>query len=141
MMFRRLFLLAAMASGCGGGSTHTTTSDSGLSDATVLTDAGVDAAAGYLRVDYDSDQVSPAAASRVLGYLQYALAQAVSTPHELVDLADMLSADERHHQLHVLCGPRVDNGQDGFIPASAAFFEPSQQLIGHLGNKGGRRKD
>lgn len=80
----------------------------------------LDAASGELSLAYDTAHVSQVAAERVLGYLIHALSAAVAAPAERVDLGDMLGAEERHHQLEVLCGPRVNNGPDGFVPAFRA---------------------
>jgi len=98
---------------------------------------GLDAAAGHLRVDYDSARVSPIAASRVLGYVEYAMAHAVNAPDEQVDLAGMIGPDERHHQLHGLCGPRVNNGRDGFVPAfrARAAAQPHRPALHHRGRR------
>jgi len=93
----------------------------------------LDAAAGRLSVAYDTTHVSHAAADRVLGYLMYALSAAVTAPAELVDLADMLSAEERRHQMERLCGHRVNNGPDGFVAALQARMaaHPDRPAVHH----------
>ncbi len=89
--------------------------------------------AGAVRVEHDTARVSDRAAERVLGYLVHALSVAVAAPAAQVDLGDMLSAEERHHQLTALCGPSVDNGPDGFVPAFRARVaaHPDRPAIRH----------
>ncbi|MGW3687065.1 amino acid adenylation domain-containing protein [Streptomyces sp. NPDC005125] len=79
-----------------------------------------DLSAGRLTVDYDTARVSHQAADRVLGYLRHALSSATAAPDALVELSGMLSDEERHRQLHTLCGPPVNNGPDTFVPAFRA---------------------
>ncbi|MGV9306224.1 non-ribosomal peptide synthetase family protein [Nonomuraea sp. NPDC004354] len=74
---------------------------------------------GHLRITHTA-RVSRIAAERVLGYLVFALTMALSEPDATADLAEMLSDEERRYQLEDLCGPRIDNGPDGFVSAFRA---------------------
>ena len=91
----------------------------------------LDPARELLSLAYDTAHVSHHAAERILGYLIYALAAAVSDPAGPVDLARMLAAAEQRHQLEELCGPRVSNGPDGFVPAfrARAMACPDQPAV------------
>jgi amino acid adenylation domain-containing protein len=80
----------------------------------------LDAVGGEVSVSYEVSQVSHTAAERVLGYLVYALSAAVTAPTDPVDLAGMLGAEEQRRALEQLCGPQVQNGPDGFVPALRA---------------------
>lgn len=93
----------------------------------------LDAAAGRLSLAYDTAHVSHVAAERVLGYLVRALSAGVAAPDARVDLADMLGAEERRHQLDELCGPRVNNGPDGFVAAFRARVaaQPDRPAVHH----------
>jgi amino acid adenylation domain-containing protein len=95
----------------------------------------VDAAGGELHVLYDTARVSNLAAERVLGYLRFAVSAALAGPEEPADLSGMLGAEERRHQLEDLCGPRVNNGPDGFVPAFRARVSahPDRPAIHHRG--------
>ncbi|MFB6909019.1 amino acid adenylation domain-containing protein [Streptomyces bacillaris] len=93
----------------------------------------VDRTAGLLSADYDGARVSHRAAERLLGYLGHALALAVADPGAPVDLAGMLDGQEVHRQLTELCGPRVNNGPDGFVQAfrARAAAHPDRPAVHH----------
>jgi amino acid adenylation domain-containing protein len=93
----------------------------------------VDPASGELSLAYDTLHVSHATADRVLGYLGYAMTAAASQPGAAVDLAGMIGAEERRYQLEALCGPRVNNGPDGFVQAfrARAAAQPGRPAIHH----------
>ncbi|MEV6997436.1 amino acid adenylation domain-containing protein [Streptomyces sp. NPDC093982] len=94
---------------------------------------GLDRHTGRLTVDYQTAHVSHAAADRLAGYLRHALAEAVAAPDAPVELAGMLGAQERRRQLTELCGPRVSNGPDGFVPAfrARAAAHPHRPAVHH----------
>ncbi|MFE2070835.1 amino acid adenylation domain-containing protein [Streptomyces sp. NPDC059467] len=94
---------------------------------------GLDRRSGQLTVDYDTTEVSHQAADRLLGYLAHALAAAITDPDGPVDLAGMLGAEERRRQLTELCGPRVNNGPDGFVSAfrARAAAHPDRPAVHH----------
>lgn len=93
----------------------------------------LDLARGELSVAYQLDQVSHTAAERVLGYLVYALTAAVSAPTDPVDLAEMLGPQERQRAMRQLCGPQVQGGPDGFVPAfrARALLHPDRPAAHH----------
>ncbi|SBT65700.1 amino acid adenylation domain-containing protein [Micromonospora sediminicola] len=93
----------------------------------------LDSTGGELGVSYETACVSHSAADRVLGYLARALALALDDPEQRVDLGEMLSEGERRYQLDELCGPRVNNGPDGFVPAfrARAAAHPDRPALHH----------
>lgn len=93
----------------------------------------MDRAGAEISVAYDTAHVSHAAADRVLGYLVHALTAAATAPQARIDLSGMLGAEERRRQLEELCGPRVDNGPDGFVPAfrARAAAHPDRPAVRH----------
>ncbi|MFD5843284.1 non-ribosomal peptide synthetase family protein [Streptomyces chartreusis] len=103
--------------------------DPDMADVLVRLDPG----SGELGLVHDTLHVSHAAAERVLGYLLHALSAAVAEPGGLADLADALGAEERRRQLEELCGPRVNNGPDGFVPAfrARAAAHPGRPAVHH----------
>jgi amino acid adenylation domain-containing protein len=101
----------------------------GIADLVVRLDRG----SGELSLSYDTAHVSHVAAGRVLGYLAYALSTAMAAPTGPVDLSGMLSVEERRYQLEELCGPRVNNGPDGFVQAfrARAAAQPDRPAVHH----------